>query len=730
MTSTLAEFILDRAYSAVVSMNEQGLVTGWNPSAEAVFGLGRADAVGRPVAELIIPEQLRAAHGEGLRRFLATGEGRVLDRRLEMRALRADGTEFPVEFTISALEEAGQWSFHAFIRDISEREEADRERERLFEELQAALRGSERRFETIVGSLGDAITIRDREHRFLYANPAAVKHLGFGSWEELRDTAPDTIMSDFLVWDEDGREIGMDDIPSVRILRGEHAEPLLIRTVNRFDGAQRWNLLKAAPLLDADGLVEATITIIEDVTEQKRAEKRGAFLAQAGAVLASSLDYEQTLRNVAQLAVPEVADWCAVDLVDDDGDRHSVAVAHVDPARLALAEELRAYEPERLDPNQGIGLVFSTGRSLLYPEIPESMLVAAATDERHMELLRAVGLRSGLVVPMKLGERTLGALTLVSSESGRALDEFDLQLAEQVAARAAVAIENSRLYSQRSSIARTLQQSLLPEQLPEVPGYGLASVYLPAMKGSLVGGDFYDVWPVGESWMLIIGDVTGKGVEAAALTAVVRHTMRAASDFLCSPAELLAQVDRTLKQRPTLSVCTALCLRLEGDQATLAVGGHPLPLYLTGRRVTKVGEHGPLLGAFAEAVWHDVTIELETGSTLLAYTDGITDAVDEGRRRFGLDRLCDALRDLAGRPAAEIVESLTGALDAFQTGAHADDTAAIVVQRLPVANVREDIGPDTDDAVQALAAAPLAASGERPQNNDNRLAGVRHGQTD
>ncbi|MDQ6778866.1 MAG: PAS domain S-box protein [Actinomycetota bacterium] len=421
------------------------------------------------LAELIIPEALRAAHWEGLRRFLATGEAHALDRRLEMTALRADGSEFPVELTISALEDGGHWSFHAFIRDISERVEADRERERLVEERNRALRRSERRVEAIVGSLSDAITIRDRQQRFLYANPAAVAHLGFESWEQLRDTAPDTIMSDFLVWGEDGREIRMEDIPSVRILRGEDAEPLLIRTVNRETGVQRWNLLKAAPLVGEDGEVEATITIIEDVTEQKRAEQRGAFLAEASEVLASSLDYEQTLRNVAQLAVPEVADWCAVDLVDENGDRIKVAVAHVDPERLSLAEELRAYEPERLDPNQGLGYVFRTGESLLYPEIPEEMLVAAAVDERHMELVRAVGLHSGLVVAMRIGDRTLGALTLVTSESRRSLDEFDLQLAEQVAARAAVAIENSRLYSQRSSIARTCSRACSPSSSPKFP---------------------------------------------------------------------------------------------------------------------------------------------------------------------------------------------------------------------------------------------------------------------
>jgi PAS domain S-box-containing protein len=717
VASTLAEFIIDRAYSAVISMDDQGLVTAWNPSAEKVFGLKRDDAVGRRVAELIVPERLRAAHAEGLRRFLATGVSQILDRRLEMIALRADGTEFAVELTISALQEDSDWSFHAFIRDITERTEAEHERERLVEELHRALRGSERRFEAIVGSLGDPVTIRDREHRFLYANPAAVAHLGFDSWEELRDTSPMTIMAEYSVFGEDGREITMEDIPSVRILRGEEAEPLLIRTVNRSSGRQRWNLLKAAPLLDEEGEIEATIMIIEDVTEQKRVELQGAFLAEASALLASSLDHEQTLRNVAELAVPEVADWCAVDLIDEDGDRNSVAVAHVDPARLELAKELRSYEPERLDPSQGLGLVFRTGESLLYPEIPDELLVESAVDERHLELLRAVGFRSALVVPVRLGDRIMGALTLVSSESGRVLDEFDRQLAEQVAARAAVAIENSRLYSQRSSIARTLQQSLLPEQLPEIPGYELASVYLPAMEGSLVGGDFYDVWQVDDSWLIIIGDVTGKGVDAAALTALVRHTMRTASEFLTSPAELLARVDATLKQRPTLSVCTALCLRLTNDRATLAVGGHPLPLYLTGRRLETVGEYGPLLGAFAEVAWHDVTIELEVGATVVAYTDGITDAVDGNGGRFGLERLCDALGRVSGRPAAEVIGCLAGELAEFQTGAHADDTAAIALHRLSPTAAPADASEGGLDA-------------KNDEDDDPRLAGARHGQTD
>ncbi len=355
MAATLTDLLLERSQSAVVSMDEQGRVTRWNQTAERIFGITKQDAAGRRVVDLIIPERFRSAHLAGLDRFLAVGDGPVLDRQVEMAALRADGSEFPVQLTVSALRDRTDWTFHAFILDLSERRRNELEHERLVRELRNALHGSERRFDAIVGSLSDPVTIRDRDHRFVYANRAAVSVLGFDSWEQLRDTSPDAVMADYRVFGEDGRPISMDDIPSVRILRGERAEPLLIQTVHRHTGQRRWQLLKSAPLLDQGGEIEATIMIIEDVTERKRAELQAAFLAQASEVLASSLDYEQTLRNVAELAVPAIADWCAVDLADGQGGRHSVAVAHVDPARLEVAEQLRAYRETRLDPERGLG---------------------------------------------------------------------------------------------------------------------------------------------------------------------------------------------------------------------------------------------------------------------------------------------------------------------------------------------------------------------------------------
>ncbi len=678
MAPTLTEQVLDHAHNAVIWLDERGRVTYWNPSAERMFVIPRDQALGRAVAELIIPERFRAAHDAGLERFLRDGTGPVLDRRIEIAALRSDGSEFPIEMTISALGQDDGWLFSAFVQDVSSRVDAERERERLVGELRDALHGSQRRFDATIGSLSDPVTIRDRENRLIYANAAALAYLGFASVEELQSTSPDEIFSGYRVLGEDGREIAMADIPSVRILGGATAEPLVIRTIDRRSGVERWNLLKATPLLEAEGEVEATIMVIEDVTERKRAEMHAVFLARAGEVLASSLDYERTLRNVAALAVPDLVDWCAVDLIDEAGDRVPVAVAHIDPARVALAAELRDHAPSQLDPERGLGLVLSTGASVLYPEISDEMLRHGAVDDRHLELLRSVGMRSVVLVPMRVGSRILGAMTLVSAESGRVLDQSDVATAEQIAARAAVAIENSRLYSERSRIAHTLQQSLVPDTLPEIPGFELASAYLPAVAGTEAGGDFYDVWEVDDVWMITIGDVTGKGVEAAGLTAVVRHTLRAMSEFVSSPAELLARLDSTLKRNGSPSACTALCVRLDGAQVTVAAGGHPLPFCLTPGGVRPCGEHGPLLGALDDVRWRESVVTLTPGSTLVLYTDGVTDAVGEDDR-FGTKRLVSTLGGLRTGSAAVVVDGLLGALAGFQVGANADDVAVLAL---------------------------------------------------
>jgi serine phosphatase RsbU (regulator of sigma subunit) len=290
-------------------------------------------------------------------------------------------------------------------------------------------------------------------------------------------------------------------------------------------------------------------------------------------------------------------------------------------------------------------------------------------------------MRAVVIVPLAIRGRTIGALTMVSAESGRSFDASDLEFAEQIAARAALAVESARLYGERSAVARTLQSSLLPEAIPEIPGWEVAALYRPAGQESDVGGDFYDLWDVDGDWLMMIGDVTGKGVGAATVTALVRHTARVASEFDARPAQVLARIDAALRRGPAISLCTALCLRISSEGgATLAVGGHPLPLRLRDGEVEELGSHGTLLGALERTRWPEVPIAMCPDDTLVAYTDGVTDAVGAEGQRWGADRLRRTLAGMGGAPPSAVRQRLVDALEEFQVGAQADDTALVVMR--------------------------------------------------
>jgi PAS domain S-box-containing protein len=529
----------------------------------------------------------------------------------------------------------------------------------------------------VLDALAEAVTIRAPDDSLIYANRAALARMGMSTLTELQGADPKALMADYETTAANGEPLSLEDLPSVRLLRGEDPEPLLMQTINRASGEEHWVVLKATAIRDRDGSVLAAITIIEDVTEQHRASQRLQLLAQAAAILASSLDYQQTLRNIAGLTVPQLADWCGVDLFDAAGRRESVAVAHREPGKLELAEQLREYDPEQLDPERGLGKLLHTGRPQLYPQITEEMLEGAAVDDEHLRLLRSVGMRSVLLVPLAVRDRVIGALTLVSAESGRGFDQSDLEFAGQIAERAALAVEHARLYTDRSYAAETLEASLRPGRLPQIPGWSLAAEYRPAAE---IGGDFYEVWPVGDRWFAMIGDVTGKGVDAAALTALARHTAREASHADPSPAYVLSRVDAALKHRDALAVCTALVLRLDQGEVTVAAGGHPLPLRLHEGTVTTAGEHGSILGALARPTWPESTFALSPGETLIAITDGVTDALDSNGTRFGADRLKGLLRHTHPDTAESICHAVVDALVDYEAVEQADDIAILTLQ--------------------------------------------------
>jgi PAS domain S-box-containing protein len=308
-TSSLKEraLLLDNALDAVVGVDQNDLIVDWNRQAEVTFGWTRDEVVGTSMASKIIPQSFRERHLNGLKHFLKTGEGPILNKRIQIAALHRNGQAFPVELTVIPIFGNGRYLFYSFLRDITAQKEAEAEKERL-----------------------------------------------------------------------------------------------------------RRNLVF---------LSESTKTLLD-----------------------APLELEIRLDKFAQMIVPEIADWCGIDLVESDGTIKQVAVAHVDPAKVELARELRKRYPERADAPLGVPKVIRTGKSELLSEIPDEILRANVRDPDHYQIITELGLRSYMCVPLKSRDRIIGALSLVSAESGKRFTPDDLEVAEEIGRRAASAIENAVLY--------------------------------------------------------------------------------------------------------------------------------------------------------------------------------------------------------------------------------------------------------------------------------------------
>jgi PAS domain S-box-containing protein len=482
------------------------------------------------------------------------------------------------------------------------------------------------------------------------------------------------------------------------------------------------------PVRDAVGEVAGVGAVILDITERRRAEAererahalerqaraqaeeaatRARFLAEASVILDQSLDYEGTLASVSRLVVPWLADWCVVELLEADGSLRRVNVAHVDPAKVELANEWSRRYPT--DPNAPAGTyaVARSGTSQILPEISDEMIRAAARDDEHLAMIRSLGMRSAMIVPMIARGRTLGVITFIAAETGRRYGDDDVLLAEELARRAATSIDNARLYEERSYIARTLQQSLLPPHLPEIVGIELAAHYRPVGEGNDVGGDFYDVFDLaGDGWAVVIGDVCGKGANAAALTALVRYTVRAIASPDKPPSEILRLVnDAILRQRSDNRFSTVVYARVEptarGAHVELTSGGHPLPLLVRADGdVDVLGEPGTLLGVVPDPALYDVAVDLAPGDTLVLYTDGVTEA-GAPHNLLTPEELAQLAARCRGDGAAEIVACLEAAAVEASSGAPHDDIAIVAVRVEPVGS---ELTPPGD--VHAAPAAP------------------------
>ncbi|HVL95899.1 MAG TPA: SpoIIE family protein phosphatase [Solirubrobacteraceae bacterium] len=552
--------------------------------------------------------------------------------------------------------------------------------------LSSELSVVERQLAAALSNLAEAVTVQDVSGNIVFANQAAADLLGFERPEDVVATTGAVIVAHFDSTHADGRPIEVDELPGRRVLLGEEPPPLLVRARRRDTGEERWRVVKATAVRDGAGRVQFAVNVVEDVTDVKRAELAQRLLAEASSILASSLDLRETLERVAQVAVPSLADWCAVHVPGDSGALELVAVAHTDPEQVERAREIGRRFPARLDEPGGIARVLREGTADLMPVIPPEALAHLARSPEHLESLRGIDIRSAMTVPMRAAGRPTGVITFVNGSDRPPFGEAELEIALEIGRRAGVAAENARLFEERAEIAETLQRDLLPPDLPEMAGWRTATMYRAAGLGAEVGGDFYDAFPVGDGWLVVVGDVAGRGPAAASLTAMARYTLRTAATLTGDAGEAVRILNRALAERPRMALCSVCVVHLHGGardgEVMVLAAGHPDPYIVRDGVATRLVVGGPLLGALPDGEWPPLELELEPREQIVVYTDGVIDA--QGTEdRFGERRLAATLQGARG--AADAVARVRDALDEFAGGGRRDDTAVLAIEREPAA---------------------------------------------
>jgi serine phosphatase RsbU (regulator of sigma subunit) len=448
---------------------------------------------------------------------------------------------------------------------------------------------------------------------------------------------------------------------------------------------------------DGRDLVGAGAFLV-DITERVEVEQRLALLGEVGLTLDAALGVDERLSRLCRLLVPRVADMCFVQRAEAGAPPRQIAALHVDPAHNELMRSLRVLSRIGPDAPPRAAQVLNAGEPLLVERADESLLRFLAPDDVVLDRLRGLALASCLLVPLAARGRTGGMLFFALSGVKRRYGPADVALARELGRRVGLALDNAGLYEREHAIARTLQESLLPTALPEIPGLEVAAAFRAVGAGVEVGGDFYDVFESSDdAWCLVIGDVCGKGPEAASLTALARYTLRAVAVEEPSPAAALLRLNQAiLRQRSDGRFLTAVLARVEvaegGARVVLARGGHPPPLVVRADgRVEEVATAGPALGLVGEPQMAEAELTLEADDVLVLYTDGVTEG-RRGRELFGTGRLRQALGEAASQSAAAVVTRLETTLAGFEGDTLRRDDVAVVAIRavgLPSAPLEE-----------------------------------------
>jgi PAS domain S-box-containing protein len=449
--------LVDLAPDAIVVVDAAGRIVLANARTEEVFGYTREEMLGASV-EILVPVSLRDLHQHHREEYAQAPRARGFGAGLDLVARRKDGSQFPAEISLGPLQTARGLFITAAIRDITERKQAAE-----------ALKESREWLDAIFQASRDGIIVEEDE-RIAYANTALAQLYGYIDPAELLGQHVSILQageSNAWMLDLGRRRLAGEPVPWLYEFKGRRKDGSLI------------DLEASVSLSRSQGKVRI-ITVVRDISERKRveeerarfmeeqaarreaeaAQQRWAFLAEAGAILGSSLDYETTLSTVAKLAVPTLADWCSVDIVSEDGEIHALAIAHRDSEKAEEAQQFQHRYPASMEDRHGIAEVIRTGKPVLYTEVPDQLLFVTAHDEQHLDALRKAGMHSVMMVPLVARGRTVGAISLVATDSKRRFGPTDLIFAEELAGRAALAIDNARLYHEAREASRLKDEFL------------------------------------------------------------------------------------------------------------------------------------------------------------------------------------------------------------------------------------------------------------------------------
>jgi PAS domain S-box-containing protein len=700
--------LLDALPLAVVLVDGTGAISGWNASAEVLYGHTTAEVIGRRAADLLFDDDDRADATALLAR-VAGGDRWEGDFRVR----RSDGMLLVSSFRAHPMSDASGVVWIA--TDGMDQGLAEQERSVLLSAEHAARATAEEALglvEAIITSAPVGMAVFDLDLRYVRVNDAFAALSGVAAEAHVGGRIGEVVPLPPQVG-ADLRRV----VTTGRTILGRQVE---VDDWGR-PPVRRHLSVSYYPVRSTTGtLVGAGATVV-DITETKRAEveraallrqaesaqQRLAILATASTVLTTTMELDELLTRLARVLTPGVADWCIIQLLGADGVVENVTVSHRDVGRSAeLAAFLRAH-PIALNGAGPVAEVLRTGvaRVMRADDIVDAVQ-RAADDRGSPELAGDFSLRSSVVVPIDAHGTVLGAL-LLSTEGERDLDDDDLDLAVEVAHRAALALENARAFQQEHQIAESLQRAMLPVTVPIVPGIDLAVRYVAATDGASVGGDWYDVIAFDDDDIgLVVGDVVGHDIAASATMGQLRSALLA---YACEehghPSAALARIDRVFD---TLGLTYATCIFAVLDRAGRMLrwsnAGHPPPLLRRAGETTFLTDGaGVLLGVTAGSELGEAEEQLHDGDLIVLYTDGLVE-----RRGESLDEGLDRLARAVARIHTDDAEAISDAILAEMlppSASRADDVALLVARVTPSVDAAVAHRLELDRAAESAVAA-------------------------